>query len=120
MDKHQNNTPLLFLFLLPTLDTQASAGSPRPLPFPPTPPTLSLFPVKMSVSLATDIQQEGESGPLVTEPCSRGKGSPQPQAPKEGGGEGQELDDGSMHDAQVRRHGEDGETGVWKRGLPVF
>lgn len=65
----------------------------------------------MSVSLATDVQQEGESGPLATEPCCRGKGSPQPQAPMEGGVEGQEPDDGSLHDAQVRRHGDDGETG---------
>ncbi|KAJ3602196.1 hypothetical protein NHX12_029955, partial [Muraenolepis orangiensis] len=46
----------------------------------------------MSVSLATDIRQEGESGPL-TEPCSRGKGSPQPQATKDGTPEGLEPDD---------------------------
>ncbi|XP_030230484.1 R3H domain-containing protein 2 isoform X1 [Gadus morhua] len=55
----------------------------------------------MSVSLATDIQQQGESGPL-TEPCSRGMGSPQPQATMDGTGEGLEPDDGSLHDAQRR------------------
>ncbi|KAK2861884.1 hypothetical protein Q5P01_001417 [Channa striata] len=72
--------------------------------FPPTPspnPTLSPFPKKMSVSLTTDIQQEGESGPLI-EPCSRGKTSPQPQGTREGNGEGQELEDSSPQDAQKR------------------
>lgn len=54
----------------------------------------------MSVSLTTDIQQEGESGPLI-EPCSRGKTSPQPQGTKEGTGDGLELDDSSPQDAQV-------------------
>ena len=52
----------------------------------------------MSVSLEADIQQEGESGPL-NEPCS--KASPQLQDTKEGTGEGQEPEDGSLHDAQV-------------------
>ncbi|XP_067360321.1 R3H domain-containing protein 2 isoform X7 [Channa argus] len=55
----------------------------------------------MSVSLTTDIQQEGESGPLI-EPCSRGKTSPQPQGTREGTGEGQELEDSSAQDAQKR------------------
>ncbi|XP_047438589.1 R3H domain-containing protein 2 isoform X14 [Mugil cephalus] len=55
----------------------------------------------MSVSLTTDIQQEGESGPLI-EPCSRGKTSPQPQGTKEGTGEGLEPDDSSPQDAQKR------------------
>ncbi|XP_026162688.1 R3H domain-containing protein 2 isoform X11 [Mastacembelus armatus] len=55
----------------------------------------------MSVSLTTDIQQEGESGPL-TEPCSRGKTSPQPQGTKEGTGEGLETEDSSPQDAQKR------------------
>ncbi|XP_075967175.1 R3H domain-containing protein 2 isoform X14 [Anarhichas minor] len=55
----------------------------------------------MSVSLTTDIQQEGESGPLI-EPCSRGKTSPQPQCTKEGTGEGLEPEDGAPQDAQKR------------------
>ncbi|XP_037625487.1 R3H domain-containing protein 2 isoform X12 [Sebastes umbrosus] len=55
----------------------------------------------MSVSVTTDIQQEGESGPLI-EPCSRGKTSPQPQGTKEGTGEGLELEDSSPQDAQKR------------------
>ncbi|XP_062300872.1 R3H domain-containing protein 2 isoform X3 [Scomber scombrus] len=55
----------------------------------------------MSVSLTTDIQQEGESGPLI-EPCSRGKTSPQPQGTKEGTGEGLEPEDSSSQDAQKR------------------
>ncbi|XP_029907130.1 R3H domain-containing protein 2 isoform X12 [Myripristis murdjan] len=55
----------------------------------------------MSVSLSADIQQEGESGPLI-EPCSRGKTSPQPQGTKEGTGEGPEPEDSSPQDAQRR------------------
>ncbi|XP_078025874.1 R3H domain-containing protein 2 isoform X21 [Epinephelus lanceolatus] len=55
----------------------------------------------MSVSLTTDIQQEGESGPLI-EPCSRGKTSPQPQGTKEGTGEGLEPEESSPQDAQKR------------------
>ncbi|XP_054472169.1 R3H domain-containing protein 2 isoform X5 [Anoplopoma fimbria] len=55
----------------------------------------------MSVSLTTDIQQEGESGPLI-EPCSRGKASPQPQCTKEGTGEGLEPEDSSPQDTQKR------------------
>ncbi|KAM8913407.1 R3H domain-containing protein 2 isoform 4-T10 [Spinachia spinachia] len=55
----------------------------------------------MSVSLATDIQQEGENGPLI-EPCSRGKTSPQPQCIKEGTGEAVEPEDSSPQDAQKR------------------
>uniref|UniRef100_A0A3B4V7D3 R3H domain containing 2 n=1 Tax=Seriola dumerili TaxID=41447 RepID=A0A3B4V7D3_SERDU len=55
----------------------------------------------MSVSLTTDIQQEGESGQLI-EPCSRGKTSPQPQGTKEGTGEGVEPEDSSPQDAQKR------------------
>ncbi|XP_034724901.1 R3H domain-containing protein 2 isoform X17 [Etheostoma cragini] len=55
----------------------------------------------MSVSLTADIQQEGESGPVI-EPCSRGKTSPQPQGTKEGTGEGLETEDSSPHDAQKR------------------
>ncbi|XP_078105055.1 R3H domain-containing protein 2 isoform X16 [Sander vitreus] len=55
----------------------------------------------MSVSLATDIQQEGESRPVI-EPCSRGKTSPQPQGTKEGTGEGLEPEDSSPQDAQKR------------------
>ncbi|XP_026204070.1 R3H domain-containing protein 2 isoform X5 [Anabas testudineus] len=55
----------------------------------------------MSVSLTTDIQQEGESGPLL-EPCSRGKTSPQPQGTKEGTGDGLEPEDSSPQDAQKR------------------
>ncbi|KAJ4927518.1 hypothetical protein JOQ06_015245 [Pogonophryne albipinna] len=55
----------------------------------------------MSVSLITDIQQEGESGPLI-EPCSRGKTSPLPQGTKEGTGEGLEPEDSSPQDAQKR------------------
>ncbi|KAF3856559.1 hypothetical protein F7725_017282 [Dissostichus mawsoni] len=58
-------------------------------------------PEKMSVSLITDIQQEGESGPLI-EPCSRGKTSPLPQGTKEGTGEGLEPEDSSPQDAQKR------------------
>lgn len=54
------------------------------------------------MSLTTDIQQEGESGPLI-EPCSRGKTSPQPQGTKEGTGEAIEPEDSSPQDAQVRR-----------------
>ncbi|XP_041636395.1 R3H domain-containing protein 2 isoform X15 [Cheilinus undulatus] len=54
----------------------------------------------MSVSLTPDIQQEGESGPLI-EPCGRGKTSPQPQG-KEGTGEGQEPEESSPQDAQKR------------------
>ncbi|XP_063767815.1 R3H domain-containing protein 2 isoform X8 [Eleginops maclovinus] len=55
----------------------------------------------MSVSLTTDIQQEGESGQLI-EPCSRGKTSPLPQGTKEGTGEGLEPEDSSPQDAQKR------------------
>ncbi|XP_029947816.1 R3H domain-containing protein 2 isoform X5 [Salarias fasciatus] len=55
----------------------------------------------MSVSLTTDIQQEGESGPLI-EPCGRGKTSPQPQGTKEGTGEGLEPDESAPQDAQKR------------------
>uniref|UniRef100_A0A8C4EFY5 R3H domain containing 2 n=1 Tax=Dicentrarchus labrax TaxID=13489 RepID=A0A8C4EFY5_DICLA len=55
----------------------------------------------MSVSLTTDIQQEGESGPLI-EPCSRGKTSPQPLGTKDGTGEGLEPEDSSSQDAQKR------------------
>uniref|UniRef100_A0A1A8JVC5 R3H domain containing 2 n=1 Tax=Nothobranchius kuhntae TaxID=321403 RepID=A0A1A8JVC5_NOTKU len=55
----------------------------------------------MSVSLTTDIQQEGESGPLI-EPCSRGKSSPQPQGTKDGTGEGLEPEDSSPQDPQKR------------------
>uniref|UniRef100_A0A8D3BVF1 R3H domain containing 2 n=1 Tax=Scophthalmus maximus TaxID=52904 RepID=A0A8D3BVF1_SCOMX len=55
----------------------------------------------MSVSLTTDIQQEGESG-LLIEPCSRGKTSPQPQGTKEGAGEGLEPEDSASQDAQKR------------------
>ncbi|XP_033938317.1 R3H domain-containing protein 2 isoform X8 [Pseudochaenichthys georgianus] len=55
----------------------------------------------MSVSLITDIQQEGESGPLI-EPCSRGKTSPLPQGTKEGTGEGLDPEDSSPQDAQKR------------------
>lgn len=55
----------------------------------------------MSVSLTTDIQQEGESGPLI-EPCSRGKTSPQPQGTKEVTGEGLESEESAPQDAQKR------------------
>ncbi|KAM9813627.1 R3H domain-containing protein 2 [Neosynchiropus ocellatus] len=55
----------------------------------------------MSVSLTTDIQLEGENGPLI-EPCSRGKTSPQPQGNKEGTGEGLEPEDGAPQDTQKR------------------
>ncbi len=58
----------------------------------------------MSVSLTTDIQQEGESGPLI-EPCSRGKTSPQPQGTKEGTGESLEPEESSTQDAQVGESG---------------
>ncbi|KAM4582312.1 R3H domain-containing protein 2 isoform 12-T16 [Fundulus diaphanus] len=56
----------------------------------------------MSLSLTTDIQQEGESG-LQIEPCSRGKTTPQPQGTKDGTGEGPEPDDNSPQDAQQKR-----------------
>ncbi|XP_047203234.1 R3H domain-containing protein 2 isoform X13 [Girardinichthys multiradiatus] len=56
----------------------------------------------MSLSLTTDIQQEGERGQQI-EPCSRGKTSPQPQGTKDGTGEGPEPDDNSPQDAQQRR-----------------
>lgn len=65
----------------------------------------------MSVSLTTDIQQEGESGPL-TEPCSRGKTSPQPQGTKEGTGEGLEPEDSSPQDAQVGGSGKMSMLGI--------
>ncbi|XP_034022016.1 R3H domain-containing protein 2 isoform X4 [Thalassophryne amazonica] len=55
----------------------------------------------MSVSLTTDIQQEGESGPVI-QPCNRGKTSPQPQGIKEGTGEGLEHEESSQQDAQKR------------------
>ncbi|KAK7898956.1 hypothetical protein WMY93_019809 [Mugilogobius chulae] len=70
---------------------------PTPSPF----PTLSPSPKKMSVSLTTDIQQEGESGPLI-EPCSRGKTSPQPQGTKDLTGESQETEDTLPQDALKR------------------
>ncbi|CAB1453444.1 unnamed protein product [Pleuronectes platessa] len=70
---------------------------PNPLPYSHPPPS----PKKMSVSLTTDIEQEGESG-LLIEPCSRGKTSPQPQGTKEGTGEGLEPEDSSLQDAQKR------------------
>lgn len=54
----------------------------------------------MSVSLTTDIQKEGESGPLI-EPCSRGKTSPQLQGTKEGTGDGLDPEDSSQQDVQV-------------------
>lgn len=56
----------------------------------------------MSLSMTTDIQQEGESG-LQIELCSRGKSSPQPQSTKDGAGEGPEPDDNSPQDAQQKR-----------------
>uniref|UniRef100_A0A3Q2PNI1 R3H domain containing 2 n=1 Tax=Fundulus heteroclitus TaxID=8078 RepID=A0A3Q2PNI1_FUNHE len=56
----------------------------------------------MSLSLTTDIQQEGESG-LQIEPCSRGKTTPQPQGTKDGTGEGPEPEDNSPQDAQQKR-----------------
>lgn len=56
------------------------------------------------MSLTTDIQLEGENGPLI-EPCSRGKISPQPQGTKEGTGEGLEPEDSSPQDAQVGKSG---------------
>lgn len=77
---------------------QPLLGSP---PNPSPTPTLSPFPKKMSVSLTTVIQHEGESGPRI-EPCSRGKTSPQPQGTKEGTGEGLEPEDSSPQDAQKR------------------
>ncbi|XP_068172160.1 R3H domain-containing protein 2 isoform X6 [Antennarius striatus] len=55
----------------------------------------------MSVSLTTDIQPEGESGPLI-EPCSRGKTSPQPQGTKDGTGDGLDPEDISPQDSQKR------------------
>ncbi|TNM88661.1 hypothetical protein fugu_004915 [Takifugu bimaculatus] len=55
----------------------------------------------MSVNLTTDIQLEGENGPLI-EPCSRGKTSPQPQGTKEGAGDSVEPEDSSPQDAQKR------------------
>ncbi|XP_029682331.1 R3H domain-containing protein 2 isoform X5 [Takifugu rubripes] len=55
----------------------------------------------MSVNLTTDIQLEGENGPLI-EPCSRGKTSPQPQGTKEGTGDSVEPEDSSPQDAQKR------------------
>lgn len=70
----------------------------------PTPsliPTLSPSSKKMSVSVTTDIQLEGENGPLI-EPCSRGKASPQPQGTKDGAGEGVEPEDSCPQDAQKR------------------
>uniref|UniRef100_A0A3Q3FB35 R3H domain containing 2 n=1 Tax=Labrus bergylta TaxID=56723 RepID=A0A3Q3FB35_9LABR len=70
-------------------------------PTPSPTPTLSPSPKKMSVSLTTDIQQEGESGPLI-EPGGRGKTSPQPQGIKEGTGEGLEPEESSQQDAQKR------------------
>lgn len=69
-------------------------------PIPSPIPTLSPSFEKMSVSLTTDIQLEGESGPLI-EPCSRGKTSPQPQGTKDGTGEGVEPEDSCPQDAQV-------------------
>lgn len=54
----------------------------------------------MSVNLTTDIQLEGENGPLI-EPCSRGKTSPQPQGTKEGTGDSVEPEDSSPQDSQV-------------------
>uniref|UniRef100_A0A3P9HVG6 R3H domain containing 2 n=1 Tax=Oryzias latipes TaxID=8090 RepID=A0A3P9HVG6_ORYLA len=56
-------------------------------------------PTKMSVSLTTDIQQEGESGP-ITEPCNRGKTFPLLQGTKEGTGESLEYEDVSPQDVQ--------------------
>lgn len=73
-------------------------------PTPSPTPTLSPSLKKMSVSLTTDIQLEGESGPLI-EPCSRGKISPQPQGTKEGTGEGLEPEESSPQDAQVGKSG---------------
>lgn len=69
---------------------------PTPSPTPTLPPSLK----KMSVNLTTDIQLEGENGPLI-EPCSRGKTSPQPQGTKEGTGDSVEPEDSSPQDAQV-------------------
>uniref|UniRef100_A0AAV2M6G6 R3H domain-containing protein 2 n=1 Tax=Knipowitschia caucasica TaxID=637954 RepID=A0AAV2M6G6_KNICA len=78
--------------------THSHSWGPRPTPSPF--PTLSPSPKKMSVTL-TDIQQEGESGPLI-EPCSRGKVSPQPQGPKDLTGEIQEPEDTAPQDALKR------------------
>ncbi|XP_056885540.1 R3H domain-containing protein 2 [Takifugu flavidus] len=70
---------------------------PTPSPTPTLPPSLK----KISVNLTTDIQLEGENGPLI-EPCSRGKTSPQPQGTKEGTGDSVEPEDSSPQDAQKR------------------
>lgn len=70
---------------------------PTPPQLPPSlPPSLK----KMSVNLTTDIQLEGENGPII-EPCSQGKASPQPQGTKEGAGDSVEPEDSSPQDAQV-------------------
>lgn len=90
------NTKLHFLFS----PSHSWVLHPTPSPTPTLSPSLK----KMSVSLTTDIQLEGESGPL-TEPCSRGKISPQPQGTKEGTGEGLEPEESSPQDAQVGRSG---------------
>ncbi|XP_020558836.1 R3H domain-containing protein 2 isoform X6 [Oryzias latipes] len=81
-------------------------GQPNTLPYlswvpHPTPFQHSLSPTKMSVSLTTDIQQEGESGP-ITEPCNRGKTFPLLQGTKEGTGESLEYEDVSPQDVQKR------------------
>ncbi|XP_017264343.1 R3H domain-containing protein 2 isoform X13 [Kryptolebias marmoratus] len=55
----------------------------------------------MSVSLTTDIQQEGENGPHI-EPYGRGKTSPQLQGTKDGIGEGLEPEDSCPQDSQKR------------------
>ncbi|MEQ2233808.1 hypothetical protein ILYODFUR_025581 [Ilyodon furcidens] len=79
-----------------TLPTTGSSTQPPPHSHP------LPSPKKMSLSLTTDIQQEGESGQQI-EPCSRGKTSPQPQGTKDGTGEGPEPDDNYPQDAQQRR-----------------
>ncbi|KAK1902191.1 R3H domain containing protein 2 [Dissostichus eleginoides] len=107
--ERKNRAPSRRLRLAMDCASPPAAAQPSTLPYhswvlhptsSPT-PTLSPSPEKMSVSLITDIQQEGESGPLI-EPCSRGKTSPLPQGTKEGTGEGLEPEDSSPQDAQKR------------------
>uniref|UniRef100_A0A3Q3AZI8 R3H domain containing 2 n=2 Tax=Kryptolebias marmoratus TaxID=37003 RepID=A0A3Q3AZI8_KRYMA len=82
--------PLIFPTATPGSSTQPPPHS-HPLP----------SPKKMSVSLTTDIQQEGENGPHI-EPYGRGKTSPQLQGTKDGIGEGLEPEDSCPQDSQKR------------------
>lgn len=89
---------IIFFSFLPSAPIQAPVGFWCPLRF-----RRLLSPGKMSLSLETDIQKEGESGQLAdTGASSTCIASAQlPQQGKEGGGDAPELEENLQQDSQV-------------------